>query len=82
MYISLHGKKYIEDCNGQRDIGMTKTKKTTVTGKLSAKKAAAEAKVVKDKAVLDDRRRLEDRLEEMRVARETREFDFDVEMEM
>lgn len=54
---------------------------TTKKAQASAKKEAAVIKAAKDKLVLDDRRRLEDRLEELRVARETREFDFDTEME-
>ena len=49
--------------------------------KVSKTSAVSSGKASNDDIVLDDRRRLEDRLEELKLERETREFDFDLEME-
>jgi hypothetical protein len=52
----------------------SKTSKTS-----STKKVAAQANASNDEISLDDRRRLENRLEELKLAREVREFDFESE---
>ncbi len=52
----------------------SKTRKTSSTQNVAAKTDASN-----DETCLDDRRRLENRLEEIKLERETREFDFEFE---
>ncbi len=56
-------------------------KAASARSKVSKTPVVSSGKASNDEIVLDDRRRLENRLEELKLEKETREFDFDLEME-